>query len=81
MSIGASCGRATNPPNGIDPKRILDTVDRFLPNRFAEPDTELLDKQPTPACGQKMAQLVHDDEQIEEDKDLEEDENDANNVE
>ena len=61
-------------------ERILHAVDRFLPERFAEPDAELLDVQSAPARRQKMAQLMHDDEQIKEDDDLKEDEEDAKDV-
>ena len=58
-------------------KRILHAVDRFFPNRFAEPDAKFFDIKATPARGQKMAKLVDNDEQIEKNQDLEDDEDDA----
>ena len=61
-------------------ERVLHAVDRFFPKRFAEPDAELLDVETTPARCQKMAQLMHNDEQIKKNKDLEEDEDDARDV-
>src|SRR5919198_3856233 len=62
-------------------ERVLDSVDCSFPDRFAEPDTEFFYVKPSPAGGQKMAQFMHDDEQIEEDENFEQDENDASNVE
>ena len=61
-------------------ERVLDAVDRLFPKRFAEPDAKFLDVKPAPARGQKMAQLVDDDEQVKKDENLEEDEDDADGV-
>ena len=55
-------------------ERILHAVDRFLPERFAEPDAEFLDVESAPARGEKMTELMDDDEQIKKNEDLEEDE-------
>ena len=49
---------------------VLHAVDLLFPDRLAEPDGELLDLQPPPARGQEVAQLVDDDEQVEEQNDL-----------
>ena len=59
----------------------MNAIDCLLPERFAEPDAELLDVKPAPARGQEMAQLVDHDEQVKEDNDLEEDKDDAKDVE
>ena len=61
-------------------ERILDAVDCFFPKRFAEPDAEFLDVKPAPARRQKMPELMHHDQQIEKDEDLEQDKNDASDV-
>ena len=37
-------------------ERILHAVDRFFPERFAEPDAEFLDVKPAPARRQEMAE-------------------------
>jgi hypothetical protein len=58
----------------------LDAVDFCFPKRFAEPDAEFLDHQPTPARGEKMSKLMHDDEQVKKNDNLEEDDEDAKNV-
>jgi hypothetical protein len=55
----------------------LDAIDRFFPEWFAEPDPEFFDVKSTPACREKMPELMHDDEQIEKNKDLEDNEDDA----
>ncbi len=52
-------------------ERVLDAIDRFFPERFAEPDAEFFDVKPAPACRQKMPELMDDDEQIKEDENLE----------
>ena len=77
MSIGASCGSATKPPDGSEPNEYSNAVDLLLPDRLAKPDAELLDYQSAPARREKVAQLVDDDEQVKEDDDLEKDEDDA----
>ena len=61
-------------------QRVLHAVDRLFPERFAEPDTEFLDIQSAPPRCQKMAELMDNDEQIKQDKDFEENENDARDV-
>jgi hypothetical protein len=58
----------------------LHAVNRFSPNWFPEPDAELFDVKPAPSRGQKMPQLVHDDEEIEKQEDLEHDEGNARDV-
>ncbi len=55
-------------------ERVGDSVDFLFPDRLAEPDTELLDHQPAPFRREEMPELMHDDEQVKEDDDLEEDE-------
>src|SRR6266702_3828236 len=62
-------------------QRVLHTVDRLFPERLAEPDTELLDVNPAPARRQKMTELMHDDEQIKKNEDLEKNEDGACDVE
>src|SRR5437667_1233169 len=61
-------------------ERVLDAVDCLFPKRFAEPDAEFLDVKSSPARSQKMTKFMHDDQQIEKDEDLEQDENDARDV-
>src|SRR4051812_33960298 len=61
-------------------QRVLDAVDRLLPERFSEPDAESFDVQSAPARRQEMAQLVDDDEEIKKENDLEKDENDAQDM-
>src|SRR5204862_3738709 len=61
-------------------QRILHPVYFLFPKRLAEPDPELLDVKTAPARRQKMPELVHDDEQIENDQDLDDDEDDATDV-
>src|SRR4029077_15990052 len=61
-------------------ERVLDTVDCFLPDRFAEPDAEFFYVKPPPARRQKMPQFMHHDQQIEEDDDFYQDEKDASDV-
>jgi len=76
MSIGASCGRATNPPNGNEPSEYC-TVYFLFPKRLAEPDPELLECKDRASAPPEMRELVRDDEQIENDQDLDDDEDDA----
>jgi hypothetical protein len=59
----------------------LDAIDCLFPKRFAEPDSEFLDVKSSPARSQKMTKFMHDDQQIEKDEDLEQDENDARDME
>src|ERR1700693_3019466 len=61
-------------------QRILDTADFFLPKRLAEPDREFLDVETAQARRKKMPNLMHHNQQIENDQDLDEDEDDATNV-
>ena len=72
MSMGASCGSATKPPNGIEPNEYCTPSDRLLPKRLAEPDAEFFDVESAPARRQEMAKLVDNDQQIKEDDDLKE---------
>ena len=67
-------------PEGQRSERVLDAVNCFLPEWFAEPNTEFFYVKPPPAGCQEMAQLMHHDQQIEENEDFQQDENDANNV-
>ena len=61
-------------------ERILNAVDCLLPERLAEPDAEFLNVKSSPARRQKMSQLMHHNEQIKQDQDLEQDEDDARDV-
>src|SRR6266513_327226 len=61
-------------------ERVLDTVDCFLPDRFAEPNTESLDVKSSPARREKVPQFMYHDQQIEQDEDVQQDENDASDV-
>ncbi len=61
-------------------ERVLHAVDRLLPERFPKPDAKLFDHQTAPAGGEEVPQLMHDDEQIKKDNDLEEDEKDAEDM-
>jgi hypothetical protein len=45
-----------------------------------KPDAELFDVKTAPARRQKMPELMHDNEQIEKNKDLEEDQKNASDV-
>src|SRR2546423_1835942 len=57
-------------------ERVLDTVDLFLPQRFAEPDAEFFDEKPPPARRQKMPQFMHHDQQVKKNEDLKQNEDD-----
>ena len=52
-SMGASCGRATKPPAGMDPRLYSDSVDLLFPNRFAEPDAEFFKTSPRHRAARK----------------------------
>src|ERR1044072_7889278 len=77
MSIGASCGSATNPPNGSEPSEYWTPVIVFFQSRLAKPNPEFLDVEPAPRRGEKVPKLMHHDEQIKQDEDLKQDEDDA----
>ena len=51
---------------GDGAENVFDAVDFFRPERLAEPDGELVDLQAAPARGEKMAELVDDDQDVEE---------------
>ena len=59
---------------------VLHAADRLFPNRFAKPDAELLDVKTTPACRQKMAELVHDNQQVKENENFEKNEDKTDDV-
>ena len=44
---------------------VFDAVDLGLPDRLAEPDGEAVNLQAAPARGQEVAELMHEDEQVE----------------
>ena len=54
--------------------------DSLFPKRFAEPHAKFFDIEPAPARRQKMAKLMHNDEQIEKDDDFENDKYHASDV-
>jgi len=58
----------------------MNAIDCLFPNRLPKPDAEFLDVEATPARGEKMPKLVHHNQQVEQDQDLEEDEDDARDV-
>jgi hypothetical protein len=58
----------------------LDAVNCLLPKRFAKPDTEFLDVETPPPCREKMTKLVHYNQQVKQDEDLEQDEDDASDM-
>jgi hypothetical protein len=58
-------------------ERVLHAVDGLLPDRLPEPDAELLHDKPAPPRCEEMSQLMHDDEQVKEDEDLEDNKGDA----
>ena len=62
------------------PQRILDAVNRLLPKRFAKPDAEFLDVETPPSRREKMPELMHHDEQVKKDENLEQDEDDASDM-
>src|SRR5256885_4313018 len=68
------------PAEGKRTKRVLDAVYRFFPKRFAKPDPEFFYVKPAPACRQKMPELMHDDEQVKEDKNLKQDQEDTRDM-
>src|SRR6266403_2784315 len=74
-------GQRDEPAKGKRTERVLDAIDRFFPERFAKPDAEFFYVKPARARGQKMPELVDDDEQIEEDEYLEQDQDDTRDVE
>ena len=61
-------------------ERILDAVDGFFPERFAEPDPEFFYVKSPPARSQKMPEFMHYDEQIKKDEDLQQDQNNAGDL-
>jgi len=60
---------------------VFDPADGFAPDRLAEPDRKFLHDQPAPLGGQKMSELMDDDEQVENQDDLYADEEELENVE
>jgi hypothetical protein len=58
----------------------LDAVNRLLPKRFAKPNAESFDVETPPPRREKMPELVHHDQQVKQDKDLEQDEDDASDM-
>ena len=58
--------------NGSQTK--IHPVNFRFPDRFAEPDAEAVNDQPAPTCGQIVAQLVDDNEQVEQQHDFQTDE-------
>src|SRR3954447_15608682 len=69
-----------NPAEWQRAERVEHAVDLLFPERFAEPDAELLDHQSAPPRGEKVPELMDNDEQIKKDNDLEQDEEDATGV-
>src|SRR6476646_7674797 len=53
------------------PEGVLDAVNRLFPKRLAKPDAEFLDVETPPPRREKMPKLVHHDEQVKQDEDLE----------
>jgi hypothetical protein len=58
----------------------LDAVNCLLPKRFAEPDAKFLDVKTSPPRREKMSKLVYYDQQIKQNQDLEQDEDDASDM-
>src|SRR6266516_2521334 len=52
------------------PERVLDAVDCFFPERFAEPDAKFFYIKPSPAGCQKMAQFVDHDQEVKQEENL-----------
>src|SRR5215470_2337702 len=61
-------------------QRVLDAINCLLPNRFTKPNTEFLDVETPPPRREKMPNFVHHDEQVKNDEDLEQDEDDAGDM-
>ena len=55
------------------PQAVNHAVVRSFPDRLAEPDRKLFDHQSAPACSEKMAQFVDDDQQVKDEDDFEDD--------
>jgi hypothetical protein len=66
MSIGASCGSATKPPKGSDPSEYWTPLIVFFQSGLPNQTAEFFYVKPPPAGRQKMPQLMHHDQQIEE---------------
>ena len=66
-------GESDKSPCGDAPETIFDTVDRFLPEGFTEPDAKFFDDQPAPPSGEKVTEFVDDNHQIKDDEDGEDD--------
>src|SRR5258705_13750335 len=62
------------------PERVLDAVNRLLPKRFAKPNAEFLDVETPPPRREKMPELMYHDKQVKQDEDLEQDEDDASDM-
>src|SRR5438034_11591260 len=62
------------------PERVLDAVDLFFPERFAEPDAEFFYVKSSPARRQEMPQFMHHNQQVKKNENLEQDEDDADDV-
>ena len=54
-------------------ERVFDAVNILFPNRFAEPNGETFDFQAAPARREEMSQLMHADDEIENQHDFERD--------
>src|SRR4029453_19025524 len=62
------------------PEGVIDDVNCLLPNRFPKPDAKFLDVETPPPRREKMPELVNHDQQVKKDEDLEQDEDDASDM-
>ena len=67
---GGHLGEGDEAAGGDAAEAVLDAVDGFFPEGFAEPDLEAVDVEAAPAGGEEVAPFVDEDHQIEHQKDL-----------